>query len=153
VWMTPPHKGSSQNESEGAACGFHTAPPINNTATEKIFSKRVQRGRHVDIMLPPINNTAMERISPKQVQEAWHVDFTLPPINNATTGRIYPLMRGFNKVEGSACRLSHCPVVDTSSSRIFGRDGCNRGSGKDHAALRCGVAFANGLAVRRGQWA
>jgi len=78
------------------------------------------------------------------------VDFTPPPIDNATTGKIYPPMREFNKVEGAACGLSHRPVVDTSSSRIFGKDGCNRGSGRDHAALHWGAAFANGLAVRRG---
>jgi hypothetical protein len=81
------------------------------------------------------------------------VDFTPPPIDNATTGRIYPPMRGFNKVEGSACRLSHRPIVNMPLSRIFGRDGCNRGSGRDHAALCSGAAFANGLAVRRRQWA
>ena len=81
------------------------------------------------------------------------MDFTLPPIDNATTGRIYPLMRGFNKVEGSACRLSHCSVVDMSLLRIFGRDRCNRGSGRNHAALHWGATFANGLAVRCGQWA
>ena len=107
----------------------------------------------MDITPPPIDNATVERISPKRVQREWHVDFTPPPIDNATTGRIYPPMRGLNKVEGLACRLSHCPIVDTPSLRIFGRDGCNRGSGRDHAVLHWGAAFENGLAVRHGQWA
>jgi hypothetical protein len=115
-----------------------TLPPINSTAVERILPKQVQRRWRVDITPPPINNTTAERICSKEAG----VGITPPPHQQhhrrkdlpetSSKGVAYgfhttphqqrhyrkniPPMRGFNKVEGVACGLSHHPIVDTLSS-------------------------------------
>lgn len=132
---------------------FTPPTPIDDAAAERISSKQVQRGQCVGITPPPSTMPPWKE-SPQNEFKGHSVWIShCPPLTMPLQEEYTPLMRGFNKVEGSACRLSHCPVVDMSLLRIFGRDRCNRGSGRNHAALHWGATFANGLAVRCGQWA